>query len=92
MKACKCKESRDDIKDITKEDIAKWVTDPVTKSFMEYVDETIDDSDNKVHLALERNEMHEAHLFNSGKVMLAEVKGIPDRMIEDKIEEVEDGA
>lgn len=84
--------SSDETADVTPEDIVQWRSNPVTKLFMEYIDTAIKDSDKRVHTAIEDNEMHEAHLFNSGKRQLEEVLDIPERMIENKKGEVEDDA
>lgn len=77
---------------MTTEDIAEWKKNPVTKLFMQYIKAMIHDCDTKVHSHIEVNDMHNAHLYNAAMNQLKEVLEIPDMMIEDLKEEVENEA
>ena len=65
----------------TKEDIQDWQRMDVTKEFMEYVKDFMEDADKQVHIALRNSKPDEAGLENAAKVQLEEVLDIPDRMI-----------
>ena len=50
---------------------------------MTYIRTLIADCDEKVHQFIEKNDMHNAHLYNAAMNQLREVLEIPDIMMEE---------
>lgn len=69
------------------EELKAWGDSRVTKEFMERINLLMQDADNMVHLALEKNEKEEAALHNAGMRSYREVLDIPEIIKEDLKEE-----
>ena len=73
---------------MNREDVKAWMAESVTVEFMKRVHWLREDCDEQVHGSLHVGNTEEAKAFEAGRVQLAEVLLIPDLMLEEIKEKV----